>query len=101
MERSMHDIDLAQEEARAHNAFSLLQNELLQEALKAIEQEVIEEWIACPIRDKEGKEALWQLIKTSRKFKDILSGYIETGKLATENLKAFEKRSAMRKLFGC
>jgi hypothetical protein len=94
----MVDTDLLADEARGHNAFSLLQNELLQEALKAIEQDVMEQWIACPARDKEGKEALWQLIKTSRKFKDILTGYIETGKLATENMKRFEKEGMLRRL---
>ena len=94
----MDDIDLLGEEARGHNAFSLLENELLKEALDAIDKEVMEQWITCPARDKEGKEALWQLIKTSRKFKDILNGYIQTGKLATENLKRFEKESLLRRL---
>ena len=94
----MSDIDMPGEEARGHNAFSLLENELLQETLAAIDKEVMEQWIACPARDKEGKEALWQLIKTSRKFKDILTGYIQTGKLATENMKRFEKESLLRRL---
>lgn len=94
----MDDIDLMGQEVRGHNAFSLLENELLKEALSAIEKEVMEQWIACPARDKEGKEALWQLIKTSRKFKDILTGYIQTGKLATENLKRFEKESLLRRI---
>lgn len=94
----MSDTDLMAQEVRGHNAFSLLENELLKEALAAIEQEVMEQWIACPARDKEGKEALWQLIKTSRKFKDILTGYIETGKLATESMKRFEKEGLLRRL---
>lgn len=94
----MSNTDLISEEVRGHNAAMLLDNELLQEALTAIDKEVMEQWIACPARDKEGKEALWQLIKTSRKFKDILTGYIETGKLATETMKHFEKRSLLRKL---
>jgi hypothetical protein len=94
----MADTDLMSEEARGHNAFTLLENELLKEALAAIDREVMEQWIACPARDKEGKEALWQLIKTSRKFKDILTGYIETGKLATENMKRFEKEGMLRRL---
>lgn len=94
----MSDTDLAREEVRGHNAAMLLDNELLQEALTAIDKEVMEQWINCPARDKDGKEALWQLIKTSRKFKDILTGYIETGKLATESMKHFEKRSLLRRV---
>lgn len=93
----MSDSDLISEEMRGHNAAMLLDNELLQEALTAIDKEVMEQWIACPARDKEGKEALWQLIKTSRKFKDILTGYVETGKLATETMKRFEKEGIVRR----
>lgn len=94
----MADSNLISEEVRGHNALMLLNNELLQDALTAIEKEVMEQWIACPARDKEGKEALWQLIKTSRKFKDILTGYVETGKLATENIKQFEKKGLFRRV---
>lgn len=94
----MADSNLVSEEMRGHNAAMLLDNELLQQALAAIDKEVMEQWITCPARDKEGKEALWQLIKTSRKFKDILTGYIETGKLATETMKHFEKRSLLRRV---
>jgi len=92
--------DLRAEQDKGINAMSLLENELLQEALDAIDAEVMEQWIACPARDKEGKEALWQLIKTSRKFRSILTGYIESGKLATEQLKRYEKESKLSRMFG-
>jgi len=92
--------DLRAEQDKGINAMSLLENELLQEALDAIDAEVMEQWIACPARDKEGKEALWQLIKTSRKFRSILTGYVETGKLATEQLKRYEKESKLSRIFG-
>lgn len=96
----MTDAELLEQQTRGQYAMSLLENELLQEALDAIDREVMEQWIACPARDKEGKEALWQLIKTSRKFRDILTGYIETGKLATAQLKQFEKPGPLRRVFG-
>lgn len=94
------EIDLRAEQDKGAHAMSLLENELLREALDAIDAEVMEQWIDCPARDKEGKEALWQLIKTSRKFRDILTGYIETGKLATEQLKRYEKESKLSRIFG-
>jgi len=93
-------LDLRVEQERGSNAFSLMENELLREALDAIDAEVMEQWISCPARDKEGKEALWQLIKTSRKFRSILTGYIESGKLATEQLKRYEKESKLSRMFG-
>lgn len=92
----MNDTQLMRDQTRGQLSQSLLENELLQEALDAIEKEVMEQWIACPARDHEGKEALWQLIKTARKFRSILEGYIETGKLAADQLRQFEeKRSLM------
>lgn len=96
----MTDTGLLEQQTRGQTAMSLLENELLQEALSAIDKEVMEQWIACPARDKEGKEALWQLIKTSRKFRDILLGHIETGKLATAQLKRFEQPGPIRRMFG-
>jgi len=96
----MSDQDLRAQQDKGHLAFSLAENELLNEALDAIDKEVMEQWIECPARDKEGKEALWQLIKTSRKFRSILTGYIESGKLATEQLKRYEKESKLSRMFG-
>ena len=96
----MKEADLRAQQDKGHLAFSLAENELLNEALDAIDKEVMEQWIECPARDKEGKEALWQLIKTSRKFRSVLTGYIESGKLATEQLKRFEKESKLSRIFG-
>jgi ribosomal protein S17E len=82
----------AEEAQRGMYAQELLNNALLNEALKVIEDEVIAQWEQCPARDKEGKDALWQLFKTSKKFRNILAGYVETGKLAREKLKPIEER---------
>lgn len=91
----MTETDLMRDQTRGQLSTSLLENELLQEALNAIDKEVMEQWIACPARDHEGKEALWQLIKTSRKFRSILEGYIESGKLASEQLRHFEEKKGL------
>lgn len=90
-------MDLLAQQTRGQVSQSLLENELLNEALDAIEKEVVEQWAECPARDKDGKEALWQLMKTQQKFRRILEGYIQTGKLATEQLKAFEEKRGLRK----
>lgn len=88
-----------EEQTRGQEAQMLLDSELLQEALSAIEAEVIAQWEKCPARDAEGKEALWQLYKTSKKFRAVLTGYVQTGKLASEQLKRFEEQSRLRRLF--
>ena len=86
-----------QEAHRGDEAQRLLDNDLLREALDAIDAEVVKQWQDCPARDKEGKEALWQLMKTAQKFRHILIGHIETGKLARENLRRIEE-SRIRRL---
>jgi hypothetical protein len=97
----VNDRDLMAELNRGEHANRLLQDELLQEALQAIKDEVVATWADCPARDKEGKEALWQLMKTANKFESLLKGYIESGKLAAMNLKAFEERkSLLRRVLG-
>jgi hypothetical protein len=96
----MNEPDLRQDQTRGQRAAELLHNELMQEALAAIKAEVVKQWTDCPARDTEGKEALWQLNKTAQKFENILRGYIETGKLATEQMKRWEaEQSRLRQLF--
>lgn len=96
----MNDRNLQADIDRAEHANRLLNDQLLQDALKAIKDDVQRAWIDCPQRDHEGKEALWQLAKTADKFEALLKGYIETGKLASANLKAFEERRGLRRVFG-
>ena len=81
---------------RGQMAEMLLSNDLLKEALAAIDSEVVSQWEQCPARDKDGKEALWQLLKTSKKFQRLLTGYVETGKLARENLRRHEESRLAR-----
>lgn len=92
-------MDAQRESDRGIEARILLENPLLQDALKAIETEVVEQWVACPARDTEGKEALWQLMKTAQKFKGILTGYVQTGQLASENMRKFEEKRTLRSVF--
>lgn len=90
--------DIRQDQTRGQRAADILENEVYQEAMKAIHEEVFAQWMACPARDKEGKEALWQLAKTAQKFEALFRGYVETGKLATEQLKRFEKEGLLARL---
>lgn len=96
----MNERQILSEIDRAEHASRLLNDQLLQDALKAIKDEVTRTWLECPARDHEGKEALWQLAKTADKFEALLRGHIETGKLAQMNLKAFEERKGLRRVFG-
>lgn len=69
------------DQRRGDLAQALLENEVLQMALDVIEREVIALWEQTPVRDREGKEELWRLYKTSKKFRGVLLGYVQAGKL--------------------
>lgn len=83
---------------RGQEAARLLESDVMREALGALESEIVSQWEQCPARDKEGKEALWQLLKTKKKFERLLLGYVETGKLARENLRRIEEGKLTRLL---
>jgi hypothetical protein len=80
-----------QERDRGTEAKLLLENDLLNGALDAIEAEVLRQWEECPARDTEGRETIWLLYKTTKKFRRLLTGYVETGKMAQENMRRFEE----------
>ncbi|MBP9131024.1 MAG: hypothetical protein KBF50_12180 [Steroidobacteraceae bacterium] len=80
-----------QETERGRQAAELLAHPLLKEALDAIEAEVVSQWGQCPARDHEGKEALWQLYKTAQKFRGVLTGYVDTGKVAAAKLRRIDE----------
>lgn len=89
---------LEEQRDRGQRAQLLLDDDLLREALDAIESEVVRQWENCPARDTEGKEALWKLMKTSKKFRGLLIGYVQTGRLAADNMKRIEEESRLKRL---
>lgn len=89
--------DLKDQIQRANEARLLLENPLLIQALDAIETETVVAWVECRALDKEGKEAVWQLMKTAKKFRAILIGHVETGKLAKEQLRRFEEEGLLKR----
>ena len=72
---------------RSQDAARLMRDPLLIEALDLIERDVREAWLACPVRDKEGREELWRMAVTARKLRDVLKGTMEAGKLAADQIK--------------
>lgn len=89
----------SEQQLRGEHARVLLENAMLKEALDAIEAEVVQQWGECPARDKDGKEALWQLYKTLQKFRNLLTGYVETGRIASEKMRHIEEKRGLRAIF--
>lgn len=84
--------------ARAEAARRLLDDPMLQDAFKTLEAECIDQWKKAPARDHEGREWIWMLLQATQRLEGLFRGYIESGRLASENLKIAEqhKRFAER-----
>lgn len=85
---------------RGLEAGQVLDNEAYKDAMTSLRAQVVEQWKACPIRDKEGQILLLQLAKLADKFEGILQGMVESGKFADRKIKLDELRneSGARKL---
>jgi len=86
------EIKLSVEAARGTQADSILRNELIQEAYKSLEDELVRTWIDSPARDTEGRERLWAAVQANRKHQNYLRSIIDNGKLAEAELASLAKR---------
>lgn len=71
---------------RGQEAERILSSEVYKDAMKSVRERVVEQWKACPVRDKEGQTILLQLAKVTDLFEGVLSGTIEAGKMAEMRL---------------
>ena len=60
----------------------ILGSKVYKDAMQMVRDQIVEQWKACPVRDKEGQTILLQLAKLTDKFEGLLSGTIEAGKMA-------------------
>lgn len=80
----MNEQDLIERAARAKE---LIDNDLLQKALRLSRDEIIAKWEATPGSAVEEREWLWKLYHSSKMFEQILLGAIDSGKVAQNSLK--------------
>lgn len=81
---------------RAKNAERLFNDPFIQETLDFMEKEIMDFWMAVPVRDIDGREELWRMAKTTRKFRDLLRGTMESGKIAAEQIRQKQESLATR-----
>ena len=67
-------------------ARQVLANPAYVQAMKTLQDQIVDQWRECPIRDKEGQRLLLQLAKLAQKFEATLAGMVESGKLAHAKL---------------
>lgn len=71
-----------QEIARANQAKAIIESELYVEAYNAIREQYLAAWADSPVRDSEGREEIWRLLKSLEKVHAYFTDVITTGKLA-------------------
>lgn len=71
---------------RGKEASMILESEAFRIAMSTMKNSVLEQWKACPIRDREGQVLLLQLAKLTDKFEAILVGLVDNGKFAERKI---------------
>lgn len=77
-------------------AAKVLESPAFNEALRLMREDVLSQWKACPIRDREGQMLLLQAAKVTDKVESVLRGLLEAGKLANAKIDINSARSESR-----
>ncbi len=71
---------------RGQKAAQILSEPLFKEAFATLKQECYDKWLTSPVRDEEGREKLWLMLKATERAEQHLRSVMETGKLAERSL---------------
>jgi hypothetical protein len=91
---------LDQAAAKALRAQELLDNELLTEAFRGLEENYTSAWRASTIDDVAAREKLFLAINIVGKVRDHLAAIVANGKLAQAELKELMQTTERRRRFG-
>lgn len=86
--------------AKALLAQELLDNELLGEAFKTLEDSYASAWRSTTIDDARGREKLFLAINIVSKVRDHLNAAVANGRLAQAELAELARTAERRKRFG-
>jgi hypothetical protein len=90
------DIALNRAIERAARAEALQRDELLTEALEALDRDYVRAWRATHARDTDARERLWQAVQVVAKVRDHLAHVIAGGRLAQRELDEIAARAERR-----
>jgi len=94
------EIALAKATERAAQAQRLLDDKMLTEAFKGLEEAYTAAWRATTIDDVSGREKLFLAINVVGKVRDHLTAIVNNGKLAQAELKDLAQTAERKKRFG-
>lgn len=86
--------------AKAARAQQLLDDELLAEAFRSLEDSYTSAWRATTIEDVSGREKLFLAINIVGKVRDHLNAIVSNGKLAAKELKDLADTAERKRRFG-
>jgi hypothetical protein len=81
---------------RADRARSILDDEIVIEALRTIEASYIEAWKATEPRDAQGREMAWMGVKAAQLFRQKLSRLAQDGDIARAEIARQERDERLR-----
>src|SRR5690349_2872086 len=90
----MDDIALNKAIERAARAEALQRDELLGEALEALDRDYVKAWRATHARDTDARERRWQAVQVVAKVRDHLGQVVAGGRLAQRELDEIAARTA-------
>lgn len=96
----MNETQLGEAVNKAMRAQDLLDNELLNEAFKGLEDSYTTAWRSTAIDDVAAREKLFLAINIVGKVRDHLTSIVSGGKLAQAELKELARTAERRKRFG-
>lgn len=96
----MNETQLGEAVTKAMRAQELLDNELLSDAFKGLEESYTSAWRATAIDDVAAREKLFLAINIVGKVRDHLTSIVAGGKLAQAELKEIARTAERRKRFG-
>lgn len=94
------EIALAKATERAAQAQRLLDDKMLSEAFRGLEEAYTSAWRATTIDDISGREKLFLAINIVGKVRDHLTAIVNDGKLANRELKDLAQTAERKKRFG-
>lgn len=82
-----------QTQQRGIEAQRVIDSEVFKDAMTMLDAQIVQQWKACAVSDKENAMLLLQLAKIKTKFETIFIGLVETGKFATHQINLDAERN--------
>lgn len=88
-------MSLPDDASRGARAQRLLEDSIFDDAFKAVEQAIHDQWASSPIRDHEGQHELRLMLNLLRDVRASLEQTMADGKIAVEELRRLNTRKEL------